>query len=325
MLKLIDANPGEAYDPNRPIGRPTDEGSLPEDFAEKLPQMMLESGIPAIEITGGGEPTLWRGFDRLLENLISAKIEIGLVTNGSQLNEKRIDMISKGVKWIRFSFDSSNETTHRQVHGTPNFDFNRRIELLKKLVRARRDAMRVPNDKDEGLTIGVSFIITPVNLADVEAAADLFSSLGVDHMRFSWMYDKTGNAGLVTGQIYDVKSRLDKIKERLERPDFKILYERGRIDTYSKPNDDFQKCYMQNFVWAVGADGDVYPCCIMKYHKGFSFGNLKSKSLKDIIDDSNTLAKMHNLDVTKCFPCWLRARNQHIEKAVKRPVHANFI
>jgi len=276
--------------------------------------------------TGGGEPTLWHDFDKLLINLIDADRDIGLVTNGSNLTDTRINLLAFGATWVRFSMDSDNPTLHQKIHRTPILDFERRIENIKKLIKARNTWKRQPNLgdlQDEGLVIGISFITTPDNYYNVEDSAIFYSKLGVDHIRFSYMYDKQGTAGLTSDQIDDLKTLLDKLKEKYERDDFKIFFQKDRVDTYTRPNTDFNTCYMQRFVWAIGADNLVYPCCIMKYNKDFALGDIRKNTLKEIIELSHK--KMTDLNVTTCYPCWLRDRNISMGQAIERPPHANFI
>lgn len=315
MLKLIQAEPNKEYHDNKPIGKPSPQSRIPLDFADKLPKQMVEAGIKAIEITGGGEPTLWPAFDELVENLGLAEREIGIVTNGSLLTDKRIDLIRKYATWIRISMDASNPETHKKIHRTANYDFNRRINNIKKLVDKKRD----------DLIVGISFIVTPDNYSDVEMAARLFATIGVNHIRFSWMYDKQGTAGLIQEQIDNLRVLLDKLKEELNRDKFRVFYEHDRIDLYSKPNTDFKTCYYQRFVWAIGADCKVYPCCIMKYHPDYAYADIREFTLKEIVEHNKTKVFMDNLEVGRCFPCWLRNRNKSIENAVEKPTHENFI
>lgn len=315
MLELINAKPGTAYHDDRPVGKPSPESRIPLEFADKFPEQMLEAGIPAIEITGGGEPTLWGRFNDLVENLGKAGLEIGLVTNGSLLTDQRIKLLTKYCTWIRISMDSSNPETHKEIHRTANYDFDRRLNSIKKLALS----------KSEELILGISFIVTPDNYDDIENSARLFASVGVNHIRFSWMYDREGHAGLTQEQIDNLKKLLDKLMDELNRDDFRIIYEHGRIESYSKPNTDFNTCYYQRFVWAIGADCKVYPCCIQKYHPDFAYGDIREKTLKELVNDLKTISAMNSLDVTKCYPCWLRNRNKAIAKAVEKPIHVNFI
>jgi len=80
---------------------------------------------------------------------------------------------------------------------------------------------------------------------------------------------------------------------------------------------------MQDFVWALGADCKVYPCCIQKYQKGWEYGDIRETTLKEMI--TKAFGFRRELDVTKCPPCWMRDRNKSMISAIKRPKHAEFI
>ncbi len=306
MLELIDGKPNN--NPN-PIGKPTSKSGWSKEMAVELPLQMVEAGIPAIEITGGGESTLWPYFDELITNLGEAHRDIALVTNGSNLSDSRIDLLCKYCTWIRISMDSSNSVTHKKIHRTANYDFERRVENIKKIVRY----------KTPELVLGISFIITPDNYEDIEASARFYYSIGVDNIRFSWMYDSGGMSGLSVEQIDEAKKLLDKLQEELKI----IHYDSDRVELYHSPNTDFDTCHFQRFVWAIGADMKVYPCCIQKYHPDYAFGSLKENTLSELIEKMHD--SMTGLEPKGCLPCWLRNKNKTLDSAVKEPKHANFV
>lgn len=314
MLKLIGAIPGEKYEDNKPIGTPSINSSLPLEFARTLPKQMFDNEIPAIELTGGGEPTLWKAFDELIVNLAKYNREIGLVTNGSSLSDYRIKLLRDHCLWIRFSMDASNQTIHKKVHRTQGNEFDRIINNIKKICENKR----------KELIVGISFIINPDNVDDIENSIKLYMDLGVDNIRFSWMYDSGGKSGLNDAEIKFIKERLDFYKGKYETDNYKIHYDKTRIDSYSKPND-FDKCYFQRFVWSIGADAKLYPCCINKYDSKYVIADLKEKTIGEVIYDISTNIKMDNLDPRKCLPCWLRSKNNSINDAVEEPKHENFI
>ena len=138
------------------------------------------------------------------------------------------------------------------------------------------------------------------------------------------MYDKEGHAGLTQKQIDDVIVLIKKLQTELDTETFRIFNESNRIQLYTAKND-FKTCHYQRFVMAIGADSGVYPCCIMKYDKKFQYANLKNNTLKEICDSMNIHEFMTNLSPERCNPCWLSDRNKSIDKAVEKPVHANFI
>ena len=312
MLKLID---GCSSDACSPIGKSSDKSRLPVSVAYDLPGQMKDAGVPAIELTGGGEPTMWPYFDILLGGLITNDIEIGLVTNGSNLPESRIKQMCEyeGTLWVRLSMDASNQEIHKKIHRTPGEDFDRRIENIKKIVQY----------KHKELVLGISFIITPDNYWDIEESIILYKALGVSNIRFSWMYDTSGTAGLDEAEIERIKGTLVEMKGKYETPEFGVFFEVGRIDTYNRPNDDFKTCYYQRFVWNIGADGYVYPCCIQKYDPNYAFADIRTETVKEIID--STHSRMSTLDPKGCHPCWLRQRNKTIAANIEQPKHHNFI
>lgn len=311
MLKLLNA---ESHSDCKPIGKPTMNSRLPQSVAKNLPREMRENGIPAIELTGGGEPTMWPYFDELLENLIENDIEIGLVTNGSSLSNERIKKLAEYDKtlWVRFSMDASNQEMHKKIHRTSANDFELRLSRIKRLVATKQDM----------LILGISFIITPDNWKDITNAVKLYRYIGVNNIRFSWMYDSGGTSGLDKATIEKIKKRLEELKEKYDTQNFRVLFERGRIETYNQSND-FNRCYYQHFVWSIGADGFVYPCCIQKYEPTYALADIVNESISDII--ANTFTRMVTLDPKSCRPCWLRSRNKVVSNAVEKPQHSNFI
>ena len=318
MLKLIGGKPSND---NKAIGKPGIESRIPNDVLLDIPRQMTEAGIPAIEITGGGEPTLHPKFKEFYQKCGEHGLDIGLVTNGSRLDDGTINMIKKYGLWVRISMDSSNPITHKMIHRTPNLDFEKRLSNVKKLL----------DGKPKRLVVGISFIITPDNFDDIESAARLFEAVGVDHIRFSWMYDKQGTAGLTAQQIEHIGTLIPRLQKELDRDGFKIFNEKNRIQLYTATND-FKRCDFQRFVIAIGADSGCYPCCIMKYNKDFEYGNLKNNTLYEIVNSMNTEKFMKELNPARCYPCWLSDRNRSITEAVdgeynqiEKPVHENFI
>jgi wyosine [tRNA(Phe)-imidazoG37] synthetase (radical SAM superfamily) len=267
--------------------------------------------------TGGGEPTLWRGFDKLVNSCLGYKREVGVVTNGSQLNDERAKMLAH-CTWVRFSMDASSSETHQKIHRTPNQDFDRRIENIRRLV-----AYKLSQKTD--CTIGISFLLQQENLHEIESAVKLYKKTGVDNLRITLMYDKTAKAGLTDVEMTNVMNTLNILKQVEETSTFKLLFDSSRLSNFSKPNTDFNKCYLQHFVWAIGGDCKVYPCCIMKYHPDYAFADIREQTLLSIVRDTNFQAKQQGLDVTKCFPCWLRTRNQAIAQSLEKPKHHNFL
>jgi len=177
---------------NKPKGRRVEEVSgFPKKIAMSLPAQMDEANIPSIELTGGGEPTSYPYFDEFIEELVKYEdIEVALVTNGQLLSKKRVDVLNNSLSWLRFSIDSATPRTHAKVHGVPNTVFEQVLKNLKYAIDMKRKKNK----------LGVSFIVNPDNYQEMLPATQMYKEMGVDNIRFSFVYDTSG-----TGRLNDDK------------------------------------------------------------------------------------------------------------------------
>jgi len=274
------------------------------DRALRLIDEFGEIGIPAIELTGGGEPLMYPAIKQVLKKIAKNKMELALVTNGSLLNEEILSYIENPA-WIRFSIDSATPETYEKYHQVPKKYFNIVLKNLERVV----------NSGFKNCIIGVSFVISPLNYHEIAAAAALFKSIGVDNIRYSFAYTSKYDKLLTEEQKEEAFRQMD-IAKSFEDNDFKVFAMKERIIDFGKPNYDFSYCGYQRFTFQIGCDGRCYPCCILKYYPKYSFGNIYEKPLKEILFGEDRKKYLDNFDVTKCLPCWLRHRNKVIEGLV---------
>jgi MoaA/NifB/PqqE/SkfB family radical SAM enzyme len=71
-----------------------------QDYVEKL----LQRGLKAVILTGGGEPTVYRDFNNLVRFLKASGLEVALITNGTQTQRVEEDVWSM-FDWIRVSIN----------------------------------------------------------------------------------------------------------------------------------------------------------------------------------------------------------------------------
>lgn len=297
-----------------PEKRIAEQTGIPRDIAMRLPQQLYEAGIPSIELTGGGEPMVYPYIGEFLDELSQYPIELAIVTNGGSLNEKLQNRL-ENLKWVRFSVDAITPSTHSKVHRVPESVFNVVIKNIKQVVER----------KFEDCKIGVSFVITMHNYQEIEEAAAFYKNLGVDSIRYTFTYDPEGE-GAMSAETSRMAERAMNQARGLQDSDFKVFGTMRRLEFYSQPNTDFHFCGYQFFTWAIGYDGLVYPCCIMKYHKGYAMGDLRTESLQDIVHSERRQKFIDSFDVEKCKPCWLRDKNQFIEYLLTdSPQHINFV
>ena len=297
-----------------PEKRVPEATGLPQHIAMRLPREMHEAGIPSIELTGGGEPMVYPHIKEFLEELGKYPIELAIVTNGSALNEQ-IQARLRNLKWIRFSVDAITPETHSKVHRVPPSVFGVVLKHIKEIVYKGFDDCKV----------GISFVITKHNYHEIEESAHFYKDLGVNSVRYTFTYDPEGE-GALTPEETRVAERAMNRARQLQDEEFKVFGTMRRLEYYSQPNTDFHFCGYQFFTWAIGYEGLVYPCCIMKYHKGFALGDLRNHSLKEIVYSDERKKFVEAFNVQHCKPCWLRDKNQFLEYLVAdNPQHVNYV
>lgn len=294
--------------------RPSENTSIPWEIAAVIPQQMYEAGIPSIEITGGGESLAYPYITGFLDQCMRWERDLAIVTNGVLFKPALREHV-KRLQWIRFSMDATTPEVYTKVHRTPAPVFNTVIKHISDFIR---------NERKRPTVVGISFVITPHNWEQVYDAVGFYKGLGADSIRFTFTYEPTGTGRLEPWQRNSVLARMDVAKQRWEDANFKV-FGVNRIHEYSAPNDDFSFCGYQHFVWAIGYNGKVYPCCIMKYHPAFEMGDLATTTLADMVGSPERMKMGFNLDVHDCKSCWLRDKNKFIESLLQTPAHVDFV
>jgi len=290
---------------------------IPVDIGLGLFDQMADLGIPAVELTGGGEPLLYPAIKECLDRIAERKLELAIVTNGSLFNEEILDRV-KNPKWIRFSIDAATPKCYARYHQVRPEYFT---IVLKNL-------QRVIDENFKDCLIGVSFIIAPENYEEIVKATRLFKGMGVHNIRFSFAYTTKYDKLLSLKERKETFDLLRKAKN-FEDKDFRVFVMESRLDDFSPRavrEKEFQFCGYQMFTFQIGCDCLVYPCCVEKYHKPFAFGDIRKQTLKEIIFGEERKKYIENFDVNKCLPCWLKHRNMAIEYlCLEDPPHKNFV
>jgi MoaA/NifB/PqqE/SkfB family radical SAM enzyme len=89
-------------------------------------ETMRELGMKTVEWTGGGDPTLYDGINKLIEYAASIGLEQGLITNGVQLVEKVSQESLDILKWLRISMnclDYVDRIDVPKIQGTLGFSY----------------------------------------------------------------------------------------------------------------------------------------------------------------------------------------------------------
>jgi len=240
--------------------------------------------VRAIQLTGGGEPTLYYKFPELLHEI--QDFSVGMITNGV-LVKKYVNDIYDAVNWIRFSLDASNPEMYRAIKTSDNFD--KTIDSLEALVAARHK---------KPLRIGVAYIITADSVDGIKEVTDLMNSIGgIDYLQFKDVISR----GITFNEEY--KKKIDfEIENARRTSKIPVLYTKHGGDMQQK----LSRCLATNYVSVLGADGNVYGCCHLEYVPKYSFGSVYEKSYQEIWQNRPPM----EIDNKLCWNCRFMKMNE---------------
>jgi MoaA/NifB/PqqE/SkfB family radical SAM enzyme len=285
---------------------------------EKIVEILEDAarmGVKAIQLTGGGEPSVHPKFEQVIEKCYELGLEVGLVTNGIKLSERAIELLTKAT-WVRVSVDASNVDSYTAIRRVPVIHYNRAWENIKALATRKRET-------SSNLTIGVGFVVTKDNYKEVFNTALQSRDAGVDNLRISAVFQP--NDDKYFEAFYDEAAKLCIETESLSTDSFQVVNMFGdRVNDLILKYPNYEFCGYQHFNTYIGADLNVYRCCILAYNTRGVIGSLKNQTFANLWAKDAPRA-FHGFDASGCPRCEFNNKNKEIIRALTPPPHVNFV
>lgn len=301
-----------------------DRPDLSEEHLIKLADFIKSWGADTPEgnpksacVAGGGEPLMNKGTMAFLERMHSNGLQNGLITNGSLLNDEKIDIVAKTCRWVGFSMDAATIATYNKIKGLHgDYLFPKVCNSIQQLVK-KVDDLGVKND------IAFKFLLSPDNYNEIYSAAILAKSLGVHdfHLRPVGYLNlsKTEGKELVytTAMMGEIDKQLEEAL-KLESSRFHVYGVRHKFQPNFQPQKNFKRCWAIPILPTFGADGNVYLCFDMRGRKD----TIMCKHYPDVTEiarfwNSEKHRQMvKNFDISTCPRCTFSAYNEMIEKVI---------
>jgi len=292
---------------------------IPKDRMFNLIRELGQGGVKSVTFTGGGEPLTNPATVEGLYKVREASMEVGLVTNGGLMNKDICKEIVDTCLFLRISLDAATTSTHSSVHKPKNLskdNFDQIIANIKTLVDLRKK-------KGRDFTIGIAFLVHPLNYFEIYDATTLAKKLGVDYIQIRPVFI-TGKKPLEK-MWFAVQDLMEKSLELIDDR-FHVFPIAHRFDEVSKIDRTYSQCLGHALLAVVGADCNVYTCCQLRGDPRFSFGNLKEKSFFEIWNSKERGEVIKRIDLAKCPPCRYNKYNELLDylSDTMRP-HKNFL
>ena len=265
---------------------------------------------------GGGEPTLHKDFPEIIE-YASKYFEIGMSTNGTTLNNKRVrEAIVKYADFCGVSVDSATPETwgkYKQVEDEMYYKVlngtKKTLKYINKLGNRKR--------KHKKLDFVYKFLITQTNQHEILQAAMLAMNIGFK----TFFVRPAAMAGLeafsMEDETLDVRSIEQQVSKArsLSSRQFKVYGSFGRVNpvTYGKVHN-FKKCYATPLLVQICGDGYVYQCIDCRYKANHRM--CPWDKLRGYWGSQTHKSRINKLKVKDCPRCAFGVYNEQIEKCV---------
>lgn len=284
--------------------------SIPFPRFKDLVKEFANLGMLAVTLSGGGEPLIYPSIEYIISEIVSRKIKLGVITNLAV--DIDLKLLSEAV-WVRVSLDAATEDTYNILHRPSNKKaFDLVLHNIRGLLGCNRE-----------LDLGVNFLIQPENYHEVWSAANLVKAMGGKYVRF---------VPVIATECIDYEKILSEIRPDLSRTlrltdeHFHVFVIDERFDSLKSKEKSYSFCYKQQIHPLIGSDGNVYPCCLLKYYDRHALGSILSESFASVWEGPKRKEWLKSLNVDECPPCWFDRTNEFIEYwLTKNPKHVEFV
>jgi len=301
-------HPERNYNPNRMIDY---------DKAIEVLDSCKALGVEAIQFTGGGEPTVHPEWAGILAYAQALGLKTALVTNGvliGRANSERVRIASE-CDWVRVSIDAATEETYGAIRNVPASHFRFAWRAVNLLREYRRD-----------LVVGVGFVVTPQNWQEIYAAAELARDMGADNIRIGAQF--SAQEEKLFAPFHVEAAAMAKRAEGLTTKSFTVFNRFSeKLDDLRSKRPDYDVCGYQHFTTYIGADLNVYRCCVTAYNDAGLLGSIKDQSFETLWMSQRRVDAMKTFSAKSCERCQFNAQNRVLDYALRSdaPMHSEFV
>lgn len=252
------------------------------DYTSLIDEIKTMNSSCIIVFTGG-EPLLSKYTIELARYCKKKNLKTMLLTNGTLINDKNIDVINKYIDHLKLSIDGSNEIIHDLHRGNGNYS---------KVLNAYN--LAISNNMD----VEISMTVTKKNIQDIQKMNLLYGN----RLKFQPLYT-VGNAKGKELEISGIDYYEALVNAKNVEPYAKIYSYLNKIR-----NNKCFKCAVGNEEISIDSNGNVFPCHML-HTQELCAGNIRKDKFINIYKNSKILNHIREIKVTdkkKCSKCHIR-------------------
>ncbi len=256
-------------------------------------------GCKSVTITGGGEPLIHKNINEIINLIFDNKIDIGIVTNGTLLNNLSDDSFDK-ITWIRISV---SDLYYLQLRKLDIVYVDQMLEL-KRIV-------------NKYISVDWSFSYVIGEYPDLEAIMRFINFANQNKFTHIRLVNDIFIADKVSYQMKDIKEFIKNygLDDSIVNYQDRAFYTKG-----------YDPCYISILKPVIGADGYIYPCCGTQYAlKNPSRDYEKIMRMGYIKNLDELLNNQEYFNGNICEKCYYGDYNKALEVLIKGLKHHKFV
>ena len=198
------------------------KGGFERQRLRELTQEIVEAGVRAVILIGGGEPLAHPETGWVIDYLGDHDVQVGVTTNGI-LIDRHQKVLAEKTSWVRVSMDAATPETFHYFRPSPTgvSQFDRIVSNMKKFSEVKRGKLGYSflllSDVDGDGTVKRS------NLSEIHQGALVAKEAGCDYFEVKPSYDM--GHFLISqprSELEEARRQIEAIKA-LETESFRIL------------------------------------------------------------------------------------------------------
>jgi sulfatase maturation enzyme AslB (radical SAM superfamily) len=286
------------------------QGAFERERIREITREMVDAGVKAVILIGGGEPLSHPEIGWIIEYLGKHDVKIGITTNGILIN-RYMDQIAEYVDWCRVSMDAGTAETFQKIrpHASGKSQFDLICDNMRELAKRKRGRM------------GYSFMIYSEgqfagydpqtiasdsdyysNASEIYGACKVARELGCDYFEVKPMYDINHYAIAQAGPYIDLIRKQVELAASLADENFRVLQAvKLQATLRGEPTIEikaYHQCAVSELRTLITPSG-TYVCPYFRGKADKEMGSLHDMSLKEMWQGDQRKAVMSELDPSR--------------------------
>lgn len=251
--------------------------------------------------SGGGEPTLLKGYEKVIEHTVDVGLLPSIITNASNLH-KLVENVSANkiqkMLYIGIDIDAGSKNLYEQIRRSKSAN-----GLFDQVVKNIFAVAKVSNKVD------LKVVLSQDNCHS-DALHDIFSLVQKTKVRqvyFRPVYDAT------THYVFPINNYVETLENLGKQYDVRVKINATRFLTRN-----YSRCHQMYLFPVFCPDGKIYACCENKGNPAFAIGEWVNNDFRN-----TWLEQQHRvyngINTQLCHPCRSNNHNIEIQKIIENP------